>query len=439
MIWPLHDERENSIASKFFLLWKDIVADRQIKLAKAQLFSDLNLKVGVFQRWKEVVRKQKTQRELQEQQKQIQEDTIKQYLAQKYRERNLCSKIFTSWLMLAKIQQQKKKMIFLQQEKASSRLKVDSFLESLGDFKKKNNDWIMQKVQKDKNNIVINLDIAKKIYGPPHKKGELIAEVLPKLVTKPVSTKTKPNANKAPDETGDLQKEIIAAQRKKMREQWKLIEDLKEQKLRLENNRPTTKPGIVKKIEKRESLIDPALPEVEKKVLSPSTEVEVEDVPVSEVAYSDDFEDSVSEAASIVPKTPELVKKVREREEQRKAKMAEIKLFHEKKVAEERAKKEAKKEAEQKAEENDRKRRREMWRLARKEEAEKDKRRIAEKERQIRLAAVARDFHAQLTVKQYGLRPWLKLVISRRVEAAMAENIYTTRIKRQGRMCGGGT
>ena len=153
---------------------------------------------------------------------------------------------------------------------------------------------------------------------------------------------------KGGDETGELQKEIIAAQRKKMREQWKLIEDLKEQKLRLEKNRPLTRPGIVKKIEKCEPLLQPALPEVNKDVPQPLETTAGS--PMSEPAYSEDFEDCSSEtASSVVPKTPELVKRVREREAARAEKRAQIKLFHEKKLAEERAAALAKKEAEQQA------------------------------------------------------------------------------------------
>ena len=128
-----------------------------------------------------------------------------------------------------------------------------------------------------------------------------------------------------------------------------MIEDLKEQKLRLEKNRPLTRPGIVKKIEKCEPLLQPALPDVNKDVAQP-LETAAGSSPVSEPAYSEDFEDCSSEtASSIVPKTPELVKRVREREAARAEKRAQIKLFHEKKLAEERAAAVAKKEAEQQA------------------------------------------------------------------------------------------
>ena len=423
VIWPpKDDERERFLGEKFFLRWRENVLSRKKKLGKACLFHNLNLQVGVFQHWKEFVRKQKIERELQEKQKEIQQETIKQYLAQKYRERNLCSRVFSSWLMLARIKQQKKKVISLQEEKESSKKKVDEFLQSLGNFKKKNNDWVVQKIQKNKSDVVANLDIARKVYGPCKKKNEAV-ESLPKITPKPSSAKSRGSKG---DETGELQKEIIAAQRKKMREQWKLIEDLKEQKLRLEKNRPLTRPGIVKKIEKCEPL-EPTLPDVGVKKES---EISPEGSPVSEMAYSEDFEDCSSEAASIVPKTPDLVKRVREREAARAAKREQIKLFHERKLAEERAAAIAKKEAEQQAEEEERKHRREMWRAARREEAERDKRRVEEKERQIRLTQLAQEFHRHLTVKQYGFRPWLKLIISRKVEGSLAEKHHTTKMKR---------
>ena len=109
--WPTkEEERERFLGEKFFLLWKNNIAKQKLKFSKACLFSDLNTKVSVFQQWKEVVRKQKTQRKLEEKQREIQKETIKHYLAQKYRERNLCSKVFSSWLLLARIKQQKKKV-----------------------------------------------------------------------------------------------------------------------------------------------------------------------------------------------------------------------------------------------------------------------------------------------------------------------------------------
>ena len=40
------------------------------------------------------------------------------------------------------------------------------------------------------------------------------------------------------------------------------------------------------------------------------------------------------------------------------------------------------------------------------------------------------EFHRHLTVRQYGFWPWLKLIISRKVEGTLAEYHHTTRIKR---------
>ena len=307
------DERDRYLGEKFFLRWRETVSSRRNKLAKARLFHSLNMKVGVFQHWKEFVRKQKIERDLEEKEKEIQQEAIKQYLAQKYRERNLCSRVFSSWLMLARIKQQKKKVISLQEEKESSKKKVDEFLQSLGNFKKKNNDWILQKVQKNKSDAVGNLDIARKVYDVPKKKSKIV-ESLPKITQKS-SGFAKHRGSKG-DGTGELQKEIISAQRKKMREQWKLIEDLKEQKLRLEKNRPLTRPGIVKKIERCEPL-EPTVSDASSvKRESPHLEKVVcpEGSPVSETAYNEDFEDSSSEATSVIPKTPDLLKRVRERE-----------------------------------------------------------------------------------------------------------------------------
>jgi hypothetical protein len=82
------------------------------------------------------------------------------------------------------------------------------------------------------------------------------------------------------------------------------------------------------------------------------------------------------------------------------------------------------------AEEEERRGRREAWRQARREEADRDKRRVLEKERQLRLAEQARQFHRHLTVRQFGFRPWLRLVIGRRVETRLADDLYRTKTKR---------
>ena len=57
-----------------WLLWRENVSGQNKKLGKACLFHNLNLKVGVFQHWKEFVRKQKNERKLQEKEKEIQQE-----------------------------------------------------------------------------------------------------------------------------------------------------------------------------------------------------------------------------------------------------------------------------------------------------------------------------------------------------------------------------
>ena len=57
------------------------------------------------------------------------------------------------------------------------------------------------------------------------------------------------------------------------------------------------------------------MPDASVKRESPQLEKIVcpEGSPVSETAYNEDFEDSSSEATSVIPKTPDLLKRVRER------------------------------------------------------------------------------------------------------------------------------
>ena len=228
-------------------------------------------------------------------------------------------------------------------------------------------------------------------------------------------------------------------QRKKMREQWKLIQDLKEQKDRLQNNQPATKPHIVKKLEERTNHKRQIAEDIKQEELDKIETTQDDDNnterAVSEDSYSDDFEDCSSEAQSIIPRTPELVKKVKEREENRAKRREEIKKMHQTKVEQEKERLKALKEKEIEKEEERRKENREMWKKKRREEIERDKKRLSEKDRQIKLAEVAKKFHRQLLIKQYGFRPWLKLLIHLKVEYSVAQQAYQNKLKRRVLNC----
>ena len=143
------------------------------------------------------------------------------------------------------------------------------------------------------------------------------------------------------DTTYSLQKEIINAQREKMREQWKIIESMKEQKLRLQNNRPATNNRIVRKLEKKimiEDEIDEALDAGEDTKVINEERLEKNNECYSDCHYSDDFEEDCSSEtqSSIIPKTPEMLRKVREREKARTEKREEIRRMHQERVEQER-------------------------------------------------------------------------------------------------------
>ena len=104
----------------------------------------------VLQQWKEFVRRIKVQKEIAEKERMIEEDTIKRYVAMKYRERNIMSKVLLAWAMYSKIQNRKRKFEALNMRRQSTRKKVDEFLCSLGNISKTNNEWIMQKVNQEK-------------------------------------------------------------------------------------------------------------------------------------------------------------------------------------------------------------------------------------------------------------------------------------------------
>ena len=111
VIWPLHDGNEKCLAETYFIKWKTVLEEKHVKFAKACLFHHLNLKVSAMQQWKEFVRRQNIQKEIKEKERAIEQETIKKYLAHKYRERNLCLKAFSAWAMYTKIQERKRQIM----------------------------------------------------------------------------------------------------------------------------------------------------------------------------------------------------------------------------------------------------------------------------------------------------------------------------------------
>ena len=87
-------------------------------------------------------------------------------------------------------------------------------------------------------------------------------------------------------------------------------------------------------------------------------------------------------------------------------------------------------EKEMQKEEEEMKEIRETWKKKRREELERDKKVLAEADRQINLVEVAKKFHRHLLIKQYGLRPWLKLLHHLKVEYSDSEKMYQTTLKR---------
>ena len=217
-----------------------------------------------------------------------------------------------------------------------------------------------------------------------------------------------------------------------------MIESLKEQKSRLQNNRPATNVKIVKKIEKKmliENEINESLDVMEDSPSISQTEdpksVSFDCHSNSDYNYSDDFEDCSSETqSSIIPKTPEMLRKVREREEQRAAKREEIRKIHQERVEHERERLRVLKEKEIQDEIDERKKTREIWKRKRREEAEKDRRKIEEKERQMNLYQLAAEFHRKLIIKQYGWRPWKKLIDEKRKKNIISEDHCIKKLRR---------
>ena len=78
---------------------------------------------------------------------------------------------------------------------------------------------------------------------------------------------------------------------------------------------------------------------------------------------------------------------------------------------------------------DERKKTREVRKKRRTDEIEKDKRRLSEKDRQEKLLVVAKDFHTKLTMREYGLRPWLKLITHTRQKRLEADQKYEEKLK----------
>ena len=345
--------------------------------------------------------------------------------------------MFSAWALYSKIQSRKRKFEALTAKRETTKRKVDDFLSSLGNISKTNNEWILQKVHEKKTSTPVRysavsykrLNKAKK----PESKETQSSQQFPKIQNEEPKKMTKSKSKE--DTTYSLQKEIINAQREKMREQWKIIESMKEQKLRLQNNRPATNNRIVRKLEKKimiEDEIDEALDAGEDSKDFSEERLEKNNECYSDCHYSDDFEEDCSSEtqSSIIPKTPEMLRKVREREKARTEKREEIRRMHQERVEQERERLRALKEKEIQDEIEERKKTREIWKKRRTEEMEKDKRRLSEKERQEQLVVVAKDFHRKLQMREYGLRPWLKLITTNRQKRLEADQKYQQKLKR---------
>ena len=351
--------------------------------------------------------------------------------------------MFSAWALYSKIQSRKRKFEALTAKRETTKRKVDDFLSSLGNISKTNNEWILQKVHEKKSSTPVTYSavtyrrLNNKVKKPESKENQSSPQ-FPKINNKEAKKMVK-GKNKE-DTTYSLQKEIINAQREKMREQWKIIESMKEQKLRLQNNRPATNNKIVRKLEKKimiENEINEALDvseDTNEKAAKDFTEERLEknNESYSDCHYSDDFEEDCSSEtqSSIIPKTPEMLRKVREREKARTEKREEIRRMHQERVEQERERLRTLKEKEIQDEIEERKKTREIWKKRRSEEMERDKRRLSEKERQEKLIVVAKDFHRKLQMREYGLRPWLKLITNNRHKRLEADQKYQQKLKR---------
>ena len=119
--------REIFLCEKYLPVWKEKVEAGKTRAVKARLFYLLNLKVSSLQRWKEAAKKAKNQKEILKKERAIEEDTIKRYLALKYRERNISLKIFSAWAMFSKIQSRKRKFEALNTQKETSKNTICKF------------------------------------------------------------------------------------------------------------------------------------------------------------------------------------------------------------------------------------------------------------------------------------------------------------------------
>ena len=92
---PFLKTRIKFLSVKYTSLWRNHVDIMKTKMVKARLFHNLNLKVLALQQWKEFVRRVRSEKEIADRERMMEQDTIKRYLAIKYRERNLISKVRT--------------------------------------------------------------------------------------------------------------------------------------------------------------------------------------------------------------------------------------------------------------------------------------------------------------------------------------------------------
>ena len=90
---PFIKRRIQFLSVKYTCLWRHHVDAMKTKMAKARLFHNLNLKVVALQQWKEFLRRTRSEKEMAERDRAMEQETIKRYIALKYRERNITSKV----------------------------------------------------------------------------------------------------------------------------------------------------------------------------------------------------------------------------------------------------------------------------------------------------------------------------------------------------------
>ncbi|XP_052596688.1 coiled-coil domain-containing protein 191 isoform X1 [Peromyscus californicus insignis] len=463
--------KENHQCQKrYFSAWHKLILDHRIKLGKAGTLSDWKLQLKVLRAWRDYTRSQKMERETQALKNDLREENRKQELATEYNRNQVLRYCFSEWQRWHGSEVRKRELALAKEQ---TRRKMDELLKaaSLGKLRSNGSSGIRLLAETtatadpplESGKVTIMPTSWEK---PPMRSSGCVLSHSPERTTKgnfqgplpdvsgstpgtkhsktpDAETSEQPGSHEKPGTTSQgaepvcvrhfhhrhvYQQQLIERQKKKLEEQQKTIQKLKENQ-RLAEARWAAERAA-------------AVTEAQSHLLSNPRGAEEPQGscqrPLDSSVLSSRCEDSRTESRNSLsaskrnPTAPHpLLKAMEERAIQRaerrrilaerKKKQEEDKLAQLKAQEEERQKKDA----EEKEAQLERKR--EEKRLKKMKELEKQKR----IKRNQELEAVAKDHYEKVLLRKRGLEPWKRLRMQSKQNIEVAEEHYSLALQRK--------